>query len=65
MEMLFQVIMDGDRVKWPNGLALDYVDKRVYWADAKIKSIFSCDYWGKDVKVGHFYFNKSNLPLCI
>ncbi|PAV89118.1 hypothetical protein WR25_05260 [Diploscapter pachys] len=44
------VIVAGDRVKWPNGLALDYVDKRVYWADAKIKSIFSCDYWGKDVK---------------
>ncbi|CAD6194433.1 unnamed protein product [Caenorhabditis auriculariae] len=44
------VIVKGDRVKWPNGLALDYVDKRVYWADAKIKSIFSCDYWGKDVK---------------
>ncbi|PIC45037.1 hypothetical protein B9Z55_005196 [Caenorhabditis nigoni] len=44
------VIADGSRVIWPNGLALDYVDKRVYWADAKIKSIFSCDYWGKDVK---------------
>ncbi|ULU04994.1 hypothetical protein L3Y34_017620 [Caenorhabditis briggsae] len=44
------VIADGHRVIWPNGLALDYVDKRVYWADAKIKSIFSCDYWGKDVK---------------
>uniref|UniRef100_A0A8R1DKW4 EGF-like domain-containing protein n=2 Tax=Caenorhabditis japonica TaxID=281687 RepID=A0A8R1DKW4_CAEJA len=44
------VIVDGDRVVWPNGLALDYVDKRVYWADAKIKSIFSCDYWGKNIK---------------
>ncbi|CAB3404118.1 unnamed protein product [Caenorhabditis bovis] len=44
------VIVEGDRVVWPNGLALDYVDKRVYWADAKIKSIFSCDYWGKRIK---------------
>uniref|UniRef100_A0A1I7TV41 EGF-like domain-containing protein n=1 Tax=Caenorhabditis tropicalis TaxID=1561998 RepID=A0A1I7TV41_9PELO len=44
------VIVQGDRVVWPNGLALDYVDKRVYWADAKIKSIFSCDYWGKNIK---------------
>ncbi|KAF1766393.1 hypothetical protein GCK72_006350 [Caenorhabditis remanei] len=44
------VIVEGDRVVWPNGLALDYVDKRVYWADAKIKSIFSCDYWGKNIK---------------
>uniref|UniRef100_A0A0K0CT19 Low-density lipoprotein receptor n=1 Tax=Angiostrongylus cantonensis TaxID=6313 RepID=A0A0K0CT19_ANGCA len=45
------VIVKGERVKWPNGLALDYIDKRVYWADAKIKSIFSCDYWGRDIKV--------------
>ncbi|KIH50354.1 Low-density lipoprotein receptor repeat class B [Ancylostoma duodenale] len=45
------VIVKGDRVKWPNGLALDYIDKRVYWADAKVKSIFSCDYWGRDVKI--------------
>lgn len=44
------VIVEGERVVWPNGLALDYVDKRVYWADAKIKSIFSCDYWGKNIK---------------
>uniref|UniRef100_A0A7I4Y2L8 EGF-like domain-containing protein n=1 Tax=Haemonchus contortus TaxID=6289 RepID=A0A7I4Y2L8_HAECO len=45
------VIVKGERVKWPNGLALDYIDKRVYWADAKVKSIFSCDYWGRDVKI--------------
>ncbi|CAI4221108.1 unnamed protein product [Auanema sp. JU1783] len=45
------VIVRGDRVKWPNGLALDYIAKRVYWADAKVKSIFSCDYWGENIKV--------------
>ncbi|ETN83365.1 Low-density lipoprotein receptor domain class A, partial [Necator americanus] len=45
------VIVKGERVKWPNGLALDYIDKRVYWADAKVKSIFSCDYWGRDIKI--------------
>ncbi|VDK51760.1 unnamed protein product, partial [Cylicostephanus goldi] len=48
---VFKVIVKGERVKWPNGLALDYIDKRVYWADAKVKSIFSCDYWGHDVKI--------------
>ncbi|CAJ0586597.1 unnamed protein product, partial [Mesorhabditis spiculigera] len=44
-------IVEGDHVKWPNGLALDLLDKRVYWADAKIKSIFSSDYYGQDIKV--------------
>ncbi|CAO4364405.1 unnamed protein product [Caenorhabditis nigoni] len=44
------IIIQGSLVIWPNTLALDYVDKRVYWADAKIKLIFSCDYWGKDIR---------------
>ncbi|KAE9549104.1 hypothetical protein FO519_007686 [Halicephalobus sp. NKZ332] len=43
-------ILGGDDVRWPNGLALDIYDQRVYWADAKTKAISSCDYWGKGVK---------------
>ena len=43
-------ILNGDSVRWPNGLALDVYDQRVYWADAKTKAISSCDYWGKGVK---------------
>jgi len=43
-------ILNGDAVRWPNGLALDIYDQRVYWADAKTKAISSCDYWGKGVK---------------
>lgn len=33
-------------VKWPNGLTLDLVKKRVYWVDAKLNSISSCNYNG-------------------
>ncbi|CAJ0932226.1 unnamed protein product, partial [Mesorhabditis belari] len=44
------VIMQGEQVKWPNGLALDLLEKRVYWADAKVKSILSCDYYGNNIK---------------
>uniref|UniRef100_A0A7E4VR66 Very low-density lipoprotein receptor n=1 Tax=Panagrellus redivivus TaxID=6233 RepID=A0A7E4VR66_PANRE len=43
-------ILNGDTVRWPNGLAVDIYDQRVYWADAKIKAISSCDYWGKNVR---------------
>lgn len=33
-------------VKWPNGLTLDLVRKRVYWVDAKLNTISSCNYDG-------------------
>ncbi|KAF8363794.1 hypothetical protein PRIPAC_90717 [Pristionchus pacificus] len=46
-----RVILTGKNIKWPNGLALDLLEERLYWADAKVKSIFSSDYYGNDVKV--------------
>ncbi|XP_046978633.1 very low-density lipoprotein receptor-like isoform X3 [Vanessa cardui] len=33
-------------VKWPNGLTLDLVRKRVYWVDAKLNTISSCNFDG-------------------
>jgi sugar lactone lactonase YvrE len=46
--------MDGSRretivntsLKWPNGLTLDLVHNRLYWVDAKMNSISSCNYDG-------------------
>ncbi|GMS84654.1 hypothetical protein PENTCL1PPCAC_6829, partial [Pristionchus entomophagus] len=46
-----RVILTGKNIKWPNGLALDLLEERLYWADAKVKSIFSSDYYGNEVKV--------------
>ncbi|XP_072945356.1 very low-density lipoprotein receptor isoform X3 [Epargyreus clarus] len=40
-----EVIVSYD-VKWPNGLTLDLVRKRVYWVDAKMNTISSCSYDG-------------------
>lgn len=31
---------------WPNGLTLDYTQRRVYWIDARSDSIYSTDYNG-------------------
>uniref|UniRef100_A0A914QEA2 Uncharacterized protein n=1 Tax=Panagrolaimus davidi TaxID=227884 RepID=A0A914QEA2_9BILA len=36
-------VINGEIVKWPNGLAVDIYDQRIYWADAKTKAISSCD----------------------
>ncbi|XP_041975505.1 very low-density lipoprotein receptor isoform X7 [Aricia agestis] len=45
-----QTIVSYD-VKWPNGLTLDLVRKRVYWVDAKLNTISSCNYDGSGRRV--------------
>ncbi|XP_011556445.3 low-density lipoprotein receptor isoform X7 [Plutella xylostella] len=45
-----QTVVSYD-VKWPNGLTLDLVRKRVYWVDAKMNTISSCDYDGSARRV--------------
>ncbi|CAH1982642.1 unnamed protein product [Acanthoscelides obtectus] len=53
-----QTIVKYD-VKWPNGLTLDLVKRRVYWVDAKLNSISSCDYNGKNRRV--ILYSQENL----
>ncbi|CAC5364883.1 LRP1 [Mytilus coruscus] len=36
---------------WPNGLAIDYDFKRLYWIDAKSDSIHTIDYNGADLRL--------------
>lgn len=40
-----QAIVTHD-IKWPNGLTLDLVKERIYWVDAKLNMISSCNYDG-------------------
>lgn len=42
-----QTIVSYD-IKWPNGLTIDLVRGRIYWVDAKLNLISSCDYDGAD-----------------
>lgn len=39
-------IVIGRDIKWPNGLTLDLLAERVYWLDAKLNIIGSCNYDG-------------------
>ncbi|KAK3103210.1 hypothetical protein FSP39_017453, partial [Pinctada imbricata] len=41
-------VIVNDNIHWPNGLTLDYNDLKIYWADAKLSFIHSCDYDGKN-----------------
>ena len=44
-------IVINDRLKWPNGLALDGEEDRLYWTDAGFDHIESSDLQGKNRKV--------------
>ena len=60
-----QTIVSYD-IKWPNGLTLDLVRRRIYWVDAKLNLISSCNYDGtgrravlRSVEVLHHPFSIS------
>lgn len=40
-----------DNIHWPNGLAIDYPNERLYWVDAKYQSIESVQLDGSFRKV--------------
>ena len=39
-------VIVSDNIFWPNGLTIDYDDSKIYWADAKLHYIHSCDFDG-------------------
>ena len=47
---LREVLINKD-VFWPNGLTIDYEDSKLYWTDAKLHYIHSCNLDGSDRRV--------------
>ena len=45
------IIRGKSRVFWPNGLAVDIQNDRVYWTDGHLKSISYANYDGSDYHV--------------
>lgn len=37
-----RVVMVNTSLGWPNGLALDYEERKIYWGDAKTDKIEVC-----------------------
>ena len=46
-------ILINRNVKWPNGLAVDYQGRKLYWVDAGIEAIQSSDLQGNNRKVSN------------
>ena len=51
-------VLIKNEIVWPNGITLDYQSSRIYWADAKLASISSCNFDGTDRKL----IRSDNLP---
>ena len=49
--MATRSVIISEDIHWPNGLTLDYASQRVFWADAKLSFIHSCNYDGSDRRV--------------
>ncbi|XP_045781446.1 low-density lipoprotein receptor-like [Maniola jurtina] len=59
-----QTIVSND-VVWPNGLTLDFVHNRLYWVDAQLHTISSCNYDGSARRVILFSTNFLRQPFSI
>lgn len=55
-----KVIVRTDDLGWPNGIAIDLEESRVYYSDAKVSRVYSMNFDGKERRViqkyeGHPY----------
>nr|CAI5839151.1 unnamed protein product [Callosobruchus analis] len=41
-------VLIGTKIAWPNGLAIDHLEQRIYWNDCKLNTIESSDLDGKN-----------------
>ena len=44
-----RVVLVDKGLQWPNGIALDYLGRKLYWANAKYKAVESYDLITKEV----------------
>jgi len=46
-----RLVLVNKTLGWPNGLAIDYADSKLYWADAKTDRIELCNFDGSDRRI--------------
>lgn len=64
MDASNRIVIISSNLTWPNGLAIDYETKRLYWADAGMKTIEYGNFDGSDRQVTDVLFSKSWCFLC-
>lgn len=51
-------------VEWPTGLAIDYPNQRLYWADHRKGTIETCSFDGTDRHIVRKFTNSSKFLAC-
>lgn len=60
MDASSRIVIISSNLTWPNGLAIDYETKRLYWADAGMKTIEYGNFDGSGRQV-----NSERFPLVL
>jgi low density lipoprotein receptor-related protein 5/6 len=58
-----RIILEEEKIYWPNALTVDYNSRLIYWADAKLQFIASMDYEGRNKR--YYGEGKLNHPFAI
>jgi DNA-binding beta-propeller fold protein YncE len=60
-----RVVYNDPRVQWPNGLTVDSILKRLYWADTFLGQVGKCDYDGRhrEIILGYSLAHPYGLSL--
>ncbi len=53
-----------DKITWPNGLTLDFINDRIYWADAREDYIAFASLDGTNRHTGNTLINRIGVSLC-
>lgn len=53
-----RTVIVEDRITWPNGLTLDFINDRIYWADAREDYIEFASLDGSNRHTGNVYCHR-------
>lgn len=63
MDASSRMVIISSNLTWPNGLAIDYETRRLYWADAGMKTIEYGSFDGSGRRVnGCFWWRSLRVP---
>lgn len=57
-------VLVEDKITWPNGLTLDFINDRIYWADAREDYIEFASLDGKNRHTGNIPVHRNIFSFC-
>lgn len=59
-----RMVLVDSKLRWPNGLAVDHLQRTIYWVDASTNSVEMVDFSGTNRKaiIGRLYYKNMRTP---